>query len=414
MLGAGGGAAVRRVGEKEKAIPRAGATRSGTASGCPKGNRVTKPDGSWREEVRQGNCLTIKEKDLRPASIRKRQCNPKAAAINLTRAFEAALRALIAHSGRPVPGQIAAITHLSASVGTGEDRPVARGALVDAMRRPHVEVLILADETGVGHPLAGVAGVVDRALERDREVEGIELVKLVLLLASDLDRRGVGLLALRSPQAAAARSRRRGDDQSSRIVPPSWRPHNESDARRCAMARATASSVVRPAPARRPCAGYRGSSAWRRSEGRHRPSRRPERERIGDAFEGESLALLGCERITAEAEGRPARSRDRKAEDRAQVQLELVRELADQGDHAGVVRAGAQLGEDRLVAADEEFDAENAVAAQRVDDLARLEPGRLAAPPAGSPPAASFRDNRRLPGGGRWARRTARRPWSRR
>lgn len=27
----------------------------------PKGNRVTNPDGSWREEIRQGKCTTIKE-----------------------------------------------------------------------------------------------------------------------------------------------------------------------------------------------------------------------------------------------------------------------------------------------------------------------------------------------------------------
>src|SRR5215204_6033941 len=27
----------------------------------PKGNRVTRSDGSWREEVKQGNCVTIKE-----------------------------------------------------------------------------------------------------------------------------------------------------------------------------------------------------------------------------------------------------------------------------------------------------------------------------------------------------------------
>ena len=27
----------------------------------PKGNRVTNPDGSWREEIRQGSCVTIKE-----------------------------------------------------------------------------------------------------------------------------------------------------------------------------------------------------------------------------------------------------------------------------------------------------------------------------------------------------------------
>ncbi len=27
----------------------------------PKGNRVTNPDGSWREEIRQGKCTTVKE-----------------------------------------------------------------------------------------------------------------------------------------------------------------------------------------------------------------------------------------------------------------------------------------------------------------------------------------------------------------
>ena len=27
----------------------------------PKGKRITNPDGSWREETRVGNCVTIKE-----------------------------------------------------------------------------------------------------------------------------------------------------------------------------------------------------------------------------------------------------------------------------------------------------------------------------------------------------------------
>ncbi|HVL78857.1 MAG TPA: hypothetical protein VM346_06170 [Sphingomicrobium sp.] len=27
----------------------------------PKGQRVTNPDGSWREEIRQGACVTVKE-----------------------------------------------------------------------------------------------------------------------------------------------------------------------------------------------------------------------------------------------------------------------------------------------------------------------------------------------------------------
>jgi len=40
----------------------------------PKGNRVTNPDGSWREEIKQGNCTTIKT--MSPAGEYKevRQC----------------------------------------------------------------------------------------------------------------------------------------------------------------------------------------------------------------------------------------------------------------------------------------------------------------------------------------------------
>jgi hypothetical protein len=42
----------------------------------PKGNRVSNPDGSWREEVRQGNCVTIKEKSAAGEYKETRQCNP--------------------------------------------------------------------------------------------------------------------------------------------------------------------------------------------------------------------------------------------------------------------------------------------------------------------------------------------------
>jgi len=42
----------------------------------PKGNRVTNADGSWREEVRQGNCVTIKEKSATGEYKETRQCNP--------------------------------------------------------------------------------------------------------------------------------------------------------------------------------------------------------------------------------------------------------------------------------------------------------------------------------------------------
>jgi hypothetical protein len=43
----------------------------------PKGNRVTNADGSWREEVRQGNCVTIKEKSASGEYKETRQCDPK-------------------------------------------------------------------------------------------------------------------------------------------------------------------------------------------------------------------------------------------------------------------------------------------------------------------------------------------------
>lgn len=43
-------------------------------------NRVVKADGSWREEIRQGNCLTVKERSATGEYRETRQCsapNPK-------------------------------------------------------------------------------------------------------------------------------------------------------------------------------------------------------------------------------------------------------------------------------------------------------------------------------------------------
>jgi hypothetical protein len=40
----------------------------------PKGNRVTAKDGSWREEIRQGNCVTIKEMSAAGEYKETRQC----------------------------------------------------------------------------------------------------------------------------------------------------------------------------------------------------------------------------------------------------------------------------------------------------------------------------------------------------
>ena len=41
----------------------------------PKGQRLTNPDGSWREEVRQGNCITIKEKTAAGEYKETRRCD---------------------------------------------------------------------------------------------------------------------------------------------------------------------------------------------------------------------------------------------------------------------------------------------------------------------------------------------------
>ena len=41
----------------------------------PKGNRVTNADGSWREEIRQGNCVTVKEKTGQGEYKESRRCD---------------------------------------------------------------------------------------------------------------------------------------------------------------------------------------------------------------------------------------------------------------------------------------------------------------------------------------------------
>ena len=39
------------------------------------GNRVTRPDGSWREEQRQGPCLVVKEKTAQGEYKETRRCD---------------------------------------------------------------------------------------------------------------------------------------------------------------------------------------------------------------------------------------------------------------------------------------------------------------------------------------------------
>lgn len=41
----------------------------------PKGKRTVNADGSWREEIRQGNCVTIKEKTAQGEYRETRRCD---------------------------------------------------------------------------------------------------------------------------------------------------------------------------------------------------------------------------------------------------------------------------------------------------------------------------------------------------
>ena len=41
----------------------------------PKGQRLTNADGSWREETRQGKCITIKEKSASGEYKETRRCD---------------------------------------------------------------------------------------------------------------------------------------------------------------------------------------------------------------------------------------------------------------------------------------------------------------------------------------------------
>jgi len=40
----------------------------------PRGNRVTNPDGSWREEIRDGNCTTVRTMSAGGEYRESRQC----------------------------------------------------------------------------------------------------------------------------------------------------------------------------------------------------------------------------------------------------------------------------------------------------------------------------------------------------
>jgi hypothetical protein len=70
-----GGFATAALGQNQQ-TPRGWSYEIKDGKRVPKGNRVTNADGSWREEVRQGNCVTVKERSAAGEYKETRQCNP--------------------------------------------------------------------------------------------------------------------------------------------------------------------------------------------------------------------------------------------------------------------------------------------------------------------------------------------------
>lgn len=70
------GFAVAASAQDQQQTPRGWNYEIRNGQRVPKGNRTVKADGSWREEVRQGNCVTIKEKSAAGEYRETRQCEP--------------------------------------------------------------------------------------------------------------------------------------------------------------------------------------------------------------------------------------------------------------------------------------------------------------------------------------------------
>ena len=61
---------------QQQKIPRNWSYEIKDGKRVPKGTRVNKADGSWREEIRQGNCTTVKERTATGEYKETRQCGP--------------------------------------------------------------------------------------------------------------------------------------------------------------------------------------------------------------------------------------------------------------------------------------------------------------------------------------------------
>jgi hypothetical protein len=76
VLLAGGFATAARAQPQPRQTPKGWTYDIRDGKRVPKTDRVTKADGSWREELKQGNCVTVKERSAAGDYKETRQCNP--------------------------------------------------------------------------------------------------------------------------------------------------------------------------------------------------------------------------------------------------------------------------------------------------------------------------------------------------
>jgi hypothetical protein len=72
---AGGALAQSTADNNTRATPKSWNYEIKDGKRVPKGNRVTNADGSWREETRQGACVTVKEKTAAGEYKESRRCD---------------------------------------------------------------------------------------------------------------------------------------------------------------------------------------------------------------------------------------------------------------------------------------------------------------------------------------------------
>lgn len=78
LMAVSGSAAVAQAnqGNKDQATPKGWNYEIRDGKRVPKGgNRITNADGSWREESRQGSCVTVKEKTAAGEYKESRRCD---------------------------------------------------------------------------------------------------------------------------------------------------------------------------------------------------------------------------------------------------------------------------------------------------------------------------------------------------